>query len=574
MASTTAFFTGLSGLSVHARRLDVIGNNISNVNTTAYKSARLNLENSFPRTLSAGTPPEDTLGGTNPYQVGLGVKASGTQRNFTVGSISPTGDPRDLAIDGDGFFIVNQGENQYYTRNGAFRQDASDQLVTINGEQVLGFGVDADYNIVEGALQPISIPVGRLQISEPTTLVNFAGNLNAGGDAATAGSSTRLLGTATEGLRTIAGGFATAATPLTSLQNPGTGGALFETGQTIQLENATRGGATVPTAELAVAAGTTVQQFLNFLNTSLGIHSTTTANPNGTLPGAAIDPVTGVITVTGNTGTTSTIEIEPSDIRTFDAEGGLVDLPFVTSNDSASTGESDRTTLVAYDSLGNAVEVSVAFTLAEKTDSGTTWRYDIYSSDNEGAGQFLGTGEVDFDSIGELVANEPITVSVSRAGTGAASPLSFNLLLASTNGRMTALTDTPSTFSPVFADGVPTGTLEAFSVREDGTIVGAFDNGVARNLGQVAVARFINNQGLIDRGNSLFAVGPNSGQATVTTPGLQAAGRITSGALELSNVDLGQEFIDLILTSTGYSASSRVIQTTDELMQQLLVLGR
>lgn len=574
MASTTAFFTGLSGLSVHARRLDVIGNNISNVNTTAYKSARLNLENSFPRTLSAGTPPEDTLGGTNPYQVGLGVKASGTQRNFSVGSISPTGDPRDLAIDGDGFFIVNQGENQYYTRNGAFRQDANDELVTINGEQVLGFGVDADYNIVEGALQPISIPVGRLQISEPTTLVNFAGNLNAGGDAATAGSMTRLLGTATEGLRTIAGGFATAATPLTSLQNPGTGGALFESGQTIQLENATRGGATVPTAELAVAAGTTVQQFLNFLNTSLGIHSTTTANPDGTLPGAAIDPVTGVITVTGNTGTTSTIEIEPSDIRTFDAEGGLADLPFVTSNDSASTGESDRTTLVAYDSLGNAVEVSVAFTLAEKTDSGTTWRYDIYSSDNEGAGQFLGTGEVDFDSIGELVANEPITVSVSRAGTGAASPLSFNLLLASTNGRMTALTDTPSTFSPVFADGVPTGTLEAFSVREDGTIVGAFDNGVARNLGQVAVARFINNQGLIDRGNSLFAVGPNSGQATVTTPGLQAAGRITSGALELSNVDLGQEFIDLILTSTGYSASSRVIQTTDELMQQLLVLGR
>ena len=574
MASTTAFFTGLSGLSVHARRLDVIGNNISNVNTTAYKSARLNLENSFPRTLSAGTPPEDTLGGTNPYQVGLGVKASGTQRNFSVGSISPTGDPRDLAIDGDGFFIVNQGENQYYTRNGAFRQDANDELVTINGEQVLGFGVDADYNIVEGALQPISIPVGRLQISEPTTLVNFAGNLNAGGDAATAGSMTRLLGTATEGLRTIAGGFATAATPLASLQNPGTGGALFETGQTIQLENATRGGATVPTAELAVAAGTTVQQFLNFLNTSLGIHSTTTANPDGTLPGAAIDPVTGVITVTGNTGTTSTIEIEPSDIRTFDAEGGLADLPFVTSNDSASTGESDRTTLVAYDSLGNAVEVSVAFTLAEKTDSGTTWRYDIYSSDNEGAGQFLGTGEVDFDSIGELVANEPITVSVSRAGTGAASPLSFNLLLASTNGRMTALTDTPSTFSPVFADGVPTGTLEAFSVREDGTIVGAFDNGVARNLGQVAVARFINNQGLIDRGNSLFAVGPNSGQATVTTPGLQAAGRITSGALELSNVDLGQEFIDLILTSTGYSASSRVIQTTDELMQQLLVLGR
>ena len=93
-------------------------------------------------------------------------------------------------------------------------------------------------------------------------------------------------------------------------------------------------------------------------------------------------------------------------------------------------------------------------------------------------------------------------------------------------------------------------------------------------LGRVAVARFINNNGLVDEGNALYRVGANSGPAIVTAPGEQAAGFVTSGALELSNVDLGQEFIDLILTSTGYSASSRVIQTTDELMQQLLVIGR
>lgn len=193
MASTTAFYTGLSGLSVHARKLDVIGNNIANVNTTAYKSTRLELQNNFPRTINPGTPPQQFIGGTNPYQVGLGVGIAGTTQNFSVGSITPTGDPRDLALEGDGFFIVQRGDETFYTRNGAFRQDANDDLVTINGEKVLGYGVDEDYNVIDGALTEINIPVGRLQIAEPTTLVNFAGNLNAGGDVAGAGSLTNLL---------------------------------------------------------------------------------------------------------------------------------------------------------------------------------------------------------------------------------------------------------------------------------------------------------------------------------------------------------------------------------------------
>jgi flagellar hook protein FlgE len=573
MASTTAFYTGLSGLSVHARRLDVIGNNIANVNTTAYKSTRLELQNAFPRTMNPGTEPRQFLGGTNPYQVGLGVQIAGTTQNFSTGSITPTGDPRDLAIEGDGFFIVERAGDSFYTRNGAFRQDANDDLVTINGEKVMGFGVDADFNIVEGALTEINIPVGRLQISEPTTLVNYAGNLNAGGAVAQSGSLTNLFSTGTTGFRTTAGDIAGEATPLTSLADPSLGGALFASGDTLRIDGATRGGSRVPEAELAIGAGTTVADLLAFLNTSLGIHSTTTANPDGALPGATID-ADGVIAIVGNTGTSATIALDSADLKRFDSDGVLAGLPFATANQAPSTGESDRTTTIVYDSLGNEVEVTVAFTLVSKNTNGTTWRYDLSSPDNAGAGPFLGTGEVSFDSLGELTSNDPITVSLSRAGTGAASPLAFNLQLSSGNGRMTALTDTPSQFAPVFRDGVPTGTLEQFGVDRDGTIIGAFDNGVTRTLGRVAVAKFINNNGLLDEGNALYRVGANSGPAIVTAPGEQAAGLITSGALELSNVDLGQEFIDLILTSTGYSASSRIIQTTDELMQQLLVIGR
>ena len=573
MASTTAFYTGLSGLSVHARKLDVIGNNIANVNTTAYKSTRLELQNNYPRSYRPGTEPQQFTGGTNPYQVGLGVGIAGVTQNFTVGSISPTGDPKDLAIEGDGFFIVQRGTDTFYTRNGAFRQDASDDLVTINGEKVMGFGVDGDYNIVEGALQEINIPVGRMQIAEPTTLVNFAGNLNAGGAVAGAGSITNIFGPGALGLRVAGGTAATTATPLSALVDTGTGAALFAAGETLRLDGGTRGGTLVPDADLAIGAGTTVADLLAFLENELGIHSTTTANPDGAFPGASIN-ADGVITINGNTGTTSTIELDAADLKRLDADGALVALPFATSNVRASSGESDRTTTVVFDTLGNAVEVTLNVTLVSKDTGGTTWRYDLFSNDNGAQGEFLGTGEVAFDSLGALASNDPISVSVSRAGTGAASPLTFNIQLSSSNGRMTALTDTPGQFAPVFRDGVPTGTLEQFGVDRDGTIIGAFDNGVTRTLGRIPVARFINNNGLVDEGGALYSVGANSGDPMVLTPGEQASGLITSGALELSNVDLGQEFIDLILTSTGYSASSRVIQTTDELMQQLLVIGR
>ena len=139
---------------------------------------------------------------------------------------------------------------------------------------------------------------------------------------------------------------------------------------------------------------------------------------------------------------------------------------------------------------------------------------------------------------------------------------------------ITALTDTVSTLASVFQDGSSIGTLGSFSIGEDGVINGAFTNGLTRQIGQLALAKFMNPEGLIDTGNNLFRVGPNSGPAIVTKAFEFGTGRILGGALELSNTDLSQEFIDMILASTGYSASSRVSTTTDELLDQLLLLGR
>ena len=166
MPSTTALYTALSGLSAASRDIEVIGNNIANVNTTAFKSSRVEFSTIYSRTISAGTAPGTNTGGTNPYQIGLGVNSAGTLRNTTPGSISSSGDSRDLAVDGKGYFVVNRGANQYYTRAGSFRSNATQQLTTVSGERVQGFGVDADFNIVPGQVSDIKIQIGRASCRE------------------------------------------------------------------------------------------------------------------------------------------------------------------------------------------------------------------------------------------------------------------------------------------------------------------------------------------------------------------------------------------------------------------------
>ena len=182
MASTTALFTGLSGLLANSRRLDVIGNNIANVNTTAFKSNRMAFAPTFSRNFSLGTAPGDSTGGSNPGQVGLGVSVSGTQRNFANGAIGATGVNTDLAIEGAGFFIVEGAGERYYTRDGSFIRNPSNDLITQSGARVLGFDVDDQFNVIEGNLVPLNIPVGTLTLAESTQEVVFNGNLNASGD--------------------------------------------------------------------------------------------------------------------------------------------------------------------------------------------------------------------------------------------------------------------------------------------------------------------------------------------------------------------------------------------------------
>ncbi len=570
MASTTAMFTGLSGLTANARSLDVIGNNIANVNTTAYKSSRLMFSTAFSRTFSLGSEPTTELGGTNPGQIGLGVAVAGTQRNFTGGAISPTGDPRDLAIEGEGFFIVGRGDQTLFTRAGAFRQNSLNELVTISGERVKGFGVDEEFNIVPGRLVDLSIPIGTMTIAEATRNVRFTGNLNSGGDLPTQGSLLTF-----GALSLLGGGFPDVNSPLAQVQDPAApGNPLFAEGQSVEISGVEKGSRLLPRASLAVTAASTVQDLLDFLTQALGISTDAGANPDGRAPGATIDPATGVISLVGNTGSINDLDIDLSDIRVVDEAGNIVRQPLTPTKVASADGESVRTTFVVFDSLGTPVDVDVTMVLEGRGDAGTSWRYFIESAGGSGAEQAAATGLVQFDPFGQLTGNPDAEIMLDRAGTGAVSPLAFTLSFASESDRVTALASSRSSLAATYQDGSPLGTLAAYAVGPDGEIVGAFDNGLTRTIGQIAMAKFANPEGLVDEGANLFADGPNSGAAVVTTAGELGTGRIVSGALELSNVELSQEFINLILASTGYSAASRVITTTDQLFQQLLVLGR
>lgn len=575
MASTTAMLTGLSGLNANARQLDVIGNNIANVNTTAYKSNRMIFASQFSRDFSLGSTPSANDGGSNPAQVGLGVGVAGTQRNFNTGAINATGDSRDLAIEGEGFFIVQRAsDQQFYTRAGAFRQNSTNDLVTVSGERVMGYGIDRDFNIIPGTLTPLNIPVGQLRLAEASTEVRFTGNLNARGTLPSRGSAISL-----PPLNDLSATPITGTTLLTGVDNPNVTGsqALFTAGQFIEIANTEKGGKRLPTTRLEITATTTVADLMTFIGNTLGVQSGggVPNNPDGSAPGVTVDS-TGAIQIVGNTGSINNLTLLGQNISVLSATGTRLGSPLTTQQTSVADGESVRTTFVAYDSLGNAVSLDLTMVLQSRnTNNGTTWRYYVDSPDNFGGPLQIGTGTVNFDAEGQLLDNvAPVTITLQRDNAGSVTPLPLRLSFNAPRATVSSIASSRSELAAVFTDGIPLGTLTSYSFGQDGVITGAFTNGLTRPIGQIALAQFSNADGLVDIGSNLFRTGPNSGIPLITNPTTLGTGRLIGGALEQSNVDLAAEFINLIQASTGYSAASRVITTTDQLIQQLLVLGR
>ena len=572
MALTSTMFTGLSGLDVNQTRLNVVGNNIANVNTVGFKSSRALFKPQFYVTDTSGSPPSAENGGSNPNQRGLGASVASIEKDWSAGSIEPTGRPTDLAVDGDGFFIV-RGQDQQYTRDGSFKLSSRNQLVTSTGEFVQGFAVDENENVLAGQLEDIVIPIGGLTKAEATRTAFLSGNLNAGGDLSTGAS---IIESNVELFE--AGGPVTGASLLTNVDDA-TATPMFAVGDVLTLEG-TRGGRRQEPLEFTVTAASTVAELQAFFNHGLGVQPGN-VQPSGATSGSQLKagPTTGsTLVIVGNTGVSNAIGVEGSDF----SKNGLPLFTMVGGSDAGGVldgpaGESIHTSMIAYDSLGQPLRVDVTLNLEATTSGGTTWRMiatspddtDITTFDPAGAGQLVGTGTVEFDTNGRVINPTGNTLTLTRADTGAAANVDISLDFS----KVTALSDSSS---ELFAqqDGTKIGSLVGFSIGNNGLITGTFDNGLTGALGQVAMATFDNPQGLSDSGGSLYSVGANSGEPRVGAPLEGLAGGIRAGALELSNVDLSNEFINLIIASTGFSAASRVITKSDELMTELLNTSR
>ncbi len=571
MGLTTALYTGLSGMTVNSQSITVTGNNIANVNTVAFKASRISFETQVSQTISNGSAPGADLGGTNPSQVGLGTRVSSISRNFTTGSINPTGVNTDLAVEGNGFYVLNVGGLTRYSRDGSFLLDRDFNLVNTNGGLVQGFGIDDQFNIIPGVLGNISVPIGALTVAEATQQIRLAGNLNAGGDTATVGTlinSDALTDNATASP-------ATTGSLLTDLRDAGAT-VLFSSGDVISVTGAKKGGASLPDAKFEVgatvtgdadAAGTTLGDFLTFLDQVLGIDTDADPTAGITVNGS------GQIVVQGNTGTANELNLQTANLI-VNAGSATPTLPFDLTLTQNAAGESVRTSFIAFDSLGTALTIDLAMVLEDKTSTGTTWRYYIQSADDTDVDRVLGTGTINFDNNGQLLTQLAPAFTIDRANTGASSPQQITLAFRGGEASVSALTDSQSAISAISQDGSAIGTLQDFSVTEDGTVVGVFSNSLLRTLGQVTLAMFSNPQGLVELSANQYNVTVNSGTAQIVTPGSGGSGKIVGGALEQSNVDLSTEFINLISASTGFSAASRVVTTSDRLIQELLATSR
>lgn len=436
-----ALLAGVASIKSQQTRMNVIGNNLANVNTTAYKGSRVTFQDMLAQTIRGAARPAGGRGGTNPIQFGLGVLVAGTDVNNEQGSLNSTNRPTDMAVQGNGYFMVSEGQRIGYTRDGGFDLDANGDLVhRATGERVLGWNFITQQNQSTGVVitpgSTINIPLGRLNASRVTTEVQYQGNLDS---------------------RTTAG------------------------------------------------------------------------------------------TPAGDPSNWSSV------VQVFDSLGSAhnVRLEFY-----------DRQDVIP--GAGN-----------ENTVSSWQWRALLIDggASQQIAASTAGVDDLRFNATGTLVpsslaASRSMSIPVPPPGGG---QLDFTVNLNLADVRQLAAESQVSSSSQ---DGFPPGELQAFSVGQEGIVTGLFTNGLTQSLGQIALAIFPNPGGLERMGSNLWRSTDNSGVAVVGEPRSGGRGLINSGFLEQSNVDIGAEFTDLIVTQRGFQANTKVVTTVDEMLQDLINMKR
>ncbi len=560
MSLQNAMLTGATGIRSNTTTVNTVGDNIANVNTTAFKGQRTLFETLLYQTVTEGEPPSATSGGTLPRQIGLGSRVGTIQRNFAQGNVESTGFSQDLAVEGRGFFVLEDTEGgQLFTRDGAFRLDSDSTLVSTTGRPVLVFPADTEGNIQPGTLERIDIPLGSTLPPVATSEVTMAGHLDAGSDIATAGAVVE-----SQVLQVAGGAAAGSDTALTSLVDDA-GVALFQTGDVLEI-SPRKGGIDLSASTFVVGTtGSTLGDLAGHLESVFGLQT------DDTVPGdAGVTVEGGILRVRSNLGEINAVELDGSTIRNTSR---ITAPPFLFGEVSPAVGRAvSPSSFLAYDSLGAPVEVRVRYTLESRTDAGTTWRFYAESGDDTDLSPAIGSGTISFDPQGRFVAATGANLSIDRAASGAQTPVALEVDFS----QLTGHANPQGVSQVVMADqnGREAGVMTGYRVEADGEIVAMYDNNVEQTLGQVALAMFTNEEGLVADGDNNYVLGPNSGDARIIAPQSADAGTIRAGALEQSNVEIAREFINLISAQTGIQSASRVVRTASDMLSELLLLGR
>ncbi|TWU27047.1 Flagellar hook protein FlgE [Novipirellula galeiformis] len=339
------------------------------------------------------------------------------------------------------------------------------------------------------------------------------------------------------------------------------------------------------TQDFEITETTTLQDFIDFIEDSSGIQTVQVdaRNPippsENTLPGQSgtISPggyiQDGTIQFVSNTGTSNALDIDLSAFRITARNGNVTTPNLAFGTVQEATGQSAVSDFVVYDSLGVPVKVRMSTTLESRTNEQTIYRWYADSSDNQtanGTDISVGTGLIKFDGNGNFVTATNDQIAINREGTPSVSPLQIKVDFTKVSGLATQ----NATLAATQQDGSGPGVLTSYAIGEDGSIRGVFSNGISRDLGKIQLARFANPAGLESRGLNLYAQGINTGLPVQGGPGENGIGGVIGGALELSNTDIGKDLISLVLASTQYRGNSRVITTSQQLLDELLNLRR
>lgn len=552
-----ALSSGVTGLQAHQKMLDVAGHNLANVNTVSFKASRIIFAELLAETIKKASQPSTTVGGINPQQLGSGVGVAGISPNMTQGNIVNTGNPLDLAMEGEGYFVANDGEQDLYTRAGAFAVDADTYLVdpgTGYRVQRIGSTGEADGFQVAGD-SDIRVPYDVAMPAQATTSITVAGNLSA--DAVLDVAQTQNIGS--EVLYTTSGG--TFATGTTLLQDLDQFSATTFNGGTITITGYLPEGGAMFTDNFAIDATTTVQDLIDELNGASCFGASTL--------GATADIVNGQIRVTDTESGCSYTDLSLSyaDDGTGDS---VLDTPAYFKVLTAGGDEVKNVNITIYDALGGKHSFSGSFV---RTDSLNEWDFimnsvsgNVYSINMDDrritgiqfdtTGAFDGvTGTPEFDITWDF---DPATVQTVTISMG-------------TEGKWNGLTQFSGNSTTVAKeqDGYESGKLSAVSVDNGGTVIGAFSNGIKKELATLQIGLFQNPAGLESAGGGYFTPSANSGEAVATQGLIGGAGGIQGGALEKSNADVATEFVNMIQAQSGFQANARTIKVANDILREL-----